>query len=129
MNLTLFFRLISMSVIQGGKNFTRQEGYSNQDIYEKTYFFCPCVYAKDGFFVSLQINPGNYCTSENGYREFGHTWESVEWGFPSESDSLLTVEDVGTISVEDLEILFERRGGIDWEKTISVESFNKITQR
>lgn len=117
MNLTLFFRLITMSVIQGGKSFTFKERFSNEEIYDKTYFFCPRVFAKDGFSVSLQIHTGSYCTSENGYRKLGHTWESVEWGFPS---------DVGSISVEDLEILLDNHGGIDWERTISVEGYNKL---
>lgn len=126
MNLTLFFRLITMSVIQGGKSFAFKERLCNEDIFDKTYFFCPRVFAKDGFSVSLQMHTGNYCTSENGYRKLGHTWESVEWGFPSEEDSMLIGEDVGSISVEDLEILLENHGGIDWERTISVEGYNKL---
>jgi hypothetical protein len=114
--------------------------------YDNTYFFCPKVYAKDGFHVSLQIHHANYCASENGHREFGHTMEEVEFGFPSEDDVLLheysemfgydedskvpftAVGTVGRIPVTVLEQLFEKRGGIDWDKTISVEQFGKFTK-
>ena len=113
--------------------------------YDNQFFFCPKVYAMDGFNVSLQIHNSNYCASENGYREFGHTMESVEFGFPSEDDQLLhkyaedwdynedegpftAVGRVGRIPVSVLEELFAKRGGIDWEKTISVDAFNKLTK-
>ena len=57
--------------------------YSDRPVnYDNVYFYCPRVFAKDGFNVSLQIQNGNYCSSENGYRKFGHTWEEVEFGFP-----------------------------------------------
>jgi hypothetical protein len=115
--------------------------------YNTQLFFCPVVYAKDGFKLSLQIHNGNYCSSENGYRELGHTWEEVEFGFPSEDDRLLhqysegydwheddpqvpfnSVGRVGRIPVSVLNELFEKRGGIDWEKTISIEAFWKMTK-
>jgi hypothetical protein len=101
--------------------------------YEKTYFYCPRVFAKDGWSISLQINNSNYCSSENGYRKFGHTMETVEFGYPSEADAMLIeyAEDptnltstVGRIPVSVLEEIFAKHGGIDWEQTISVESFN-----
>ena len=152
MNLTLFFRLIVMSIFQSSMNLCRTFRGERFN-YDNQYFFCPTVYAKDGFNISLQINNGNYCSSENGYREFGHTWEEVEFGFPSEDDAFLhqytegyncesydeegneipfdpnsftSVGKVGRISVSVLEELFEKRGGIDWEKTISVEQFNRF---
>jgi hypothetical protein len=152
MNLTLFFRLVVMSTFQSQvtynkKNYTEQMSYDNQ------LFFLPIVFAKDGFNISLQIHKGNYCSSENGYRELGHTFHEVEFGFPSEDDVLLhkysemyvgssydeddneiafdpstftSVGRVGRIPVTVLEELFEKRGGIDWEKTISIEQFNKF---
>lgn len=105
--------------------------------YDNQLFYCPTVYAIDGFNVSLQIHNSNYCSSENGYREFGHTMKSVEFGFPSHADELLAeyaeepdklTETVGMIPVTVLEELFTKHGGIDWEKTISVEMFNKLTK-
>lgn len=35
-----------------------------------------------------------------------------------------TTETVGSIRLEELEKLFEKRGDIDWEKTISIDQFN-----
>ena len=152
MNLTLFFRLAVVSIFQSQvtynkKNYTEPMSYDNQ------LFFFPRVFAKDGFNISLQIHKNNYCSSENGYRRLGHTFHEVEFGFPSEDDVLLhkysemyghsswdedgnettfdpstftSVGSVGRIPVTVLEELFEKRGGVDWEKTISIEQFNKF---
>jgi hypothetical protein len=122
--------IFQQSVAGSNKNYRGDMSYDNQ------FFLCPTVYAKDGFYVSLQIHNGNYCSSENGYRKLGHTWERVEFGFPSEDDVLLheysesfgfkkesAVGTVGSIPVSVLEELFAKRGGIDWEKTISVEEY------
>ncbi len=137
MNLTLFFRLISMSIGMGSKNFSTQDK-TTESFYRNTYFYCPRVVAKDGFSISLQINNGNYCKSENGYRELGHSWEEVEFGFPSEHDDLLVeysqnkkdvTNSVGMIPVSVLEVLFEKRGGVDWDKTISIEHYNKLLDK
>lgn len=142
MNLTLFFRLVVMSIFQQSVTGSNKNYRGDKMSYDNQFFLCPTVYAKDGFFVSLQIHNGNYCSSENGYRELGHTWERVEFGFPSEDDVLLheysegfgfkeeedntpfsAVGTVGGIPVYVLEELFAKRGGIDWEKTISVEKY------
>jgi len=135
MNLTLFFRLIMMSVYQKSVTVSKRTMLGEEMSYDNTYFYSPAVYAKDGFNVSLQVNKGNYCSSENGYRTLGHTMEDVEFGFPSENDLDFAdyAEDsdnitgtVGRIPVSVLETIFEKHGGIDWEKTISVESFNNF---
>jgi hypothetical protein len=135
MNLTLFFRLILMSIFQ--KRVTQMmKTFRGDDKYKEIYFFCPRVYAMDGFSVSLQIHSGNYCSSENGYRQFGHTMQEVEFGFPSEDEPMLReyAEDpdnitgtVGRIPVNVLEEMFAKHGGIDWQKTISVKEFESIT--
>jgi len=61
--------------------------------------------------------------------------QDVEFGFPSENDldfadyadySDNITGTVGSIPVSVLETIFEKHGGIDWEKTISVESFNNF---
>lgn len=125
MNLTLYFRLIISTVFQSMTGLD----------YNTRHFYCPSVWAKDGFNVSLQIGNGNYCTSENGYRKFGFTWEDVEFGFTSEQEPLLseysqdyndTTQSVGQVPVEIMEQVFEKHGGIDWDKTISIENINRI---
>lgn len=123
MNLTLYFRLISIALFQRGLN-----------KYDRTHFYCPPVHAKDGFSVSLQISYGNYCSSENGYRELGHTFDHVEFGFTSTHEPAMdeyaetegdTTTTVGRIPTAIMEQVFANHGGIDWEKTISIEAFNK----
>ena len=124
MNLTLFFRLICMVIFQ-----------RNAKDYSNTFFFCPSVYAKDGFNVSLQIHYGNYCISENGYRQLGHTWEDVEFGFTSIHEPLMspdaenpedTTQTVGKISISLMQEVFAKHGGIDWETTLSIKNYNKF---
>lgn len=145
-----------MSIFQKQVAYDKKDYFGDKMSYERQLFYCPVVHAKDGFSVSLQIHSSNYCSSENGYREFGHTMQEVEFGFPSEDDVLLhqhsemygsskydsdtdeeipfneeeftTVGTVGRIPVSVLEELFEKHGGIDWEKTISVDQFKKFTK-
>lgn len=153
MNLILFFRLIVMSIFQRQVVYNKESHRGDEMSYDNQLFYCPRVWAKDGFNVSLQIHNSNYCSSETGYRSLGHTMNTVEFGFPSEDDVLLhehcetygcgsydendkeitfdpstftAIGNVGTIPISVLEELFEKRGGIDWEKTISIEAFNKL---
>lgn len=155
MNLTLFFRLIMMSIFQSQVIHDKTNRHSEKMSYDNQLFYCPIVFAKDGFNISLQVHNSNYCTSEKGYKEFGHTMEEVEFGFPSEDDVLLhkysemydsssyndnneeitfdetnftSVGTVGRIPVSVLEELFVKHGGIDWEKTISTERFIAMTK-
>lgn len=125
MNLTLYFRLIISTTFQP---LTKLD-------YNYNPFFCPSVHAKDGFHVSLQIGNGNYCTSENGYRKFGFTWQDVEFGFTSIHEPMLeeyseekgdTTNTVGCVPMSVMESVFESHGGIDWDKTISVDNINRI---
>ena len=142
MTLKNYFTLITMSIFQRGK--------SN---YDETYFHCPKVICKDGFNVSLQINNGNYCSSENGYRELGVDWQEVEFGFPSENDKNMwkhsemygsptwgddykeipfneygfnVTDTVGRIPVEDMQKVLDNHGGIDWNATLSFDVANKF---
>ena len=126
MNLTLYFRLIVAVLFQKHTSLS----------YKDLLFYCPRVIAKDGFNVSLQIHDGNYCSSEKGWGKLGHTWDSVEFGFPSQPDEEFKkyAEDsddicnsFGNIPVNVLEEIFEKHGGIDWEKTISIEIFQTYT--
>ena len=137
MNLTLFFRLALMSIFQPSITSLKKGIMGTPMNYDTEFFYLPRVYAKDGWHISLQINRGNYCSSENGYRCFGHTMQAVEFGFPSAHEELLVkhAEDdgditktVGSVPVSVLESIFEKRGGIDWEKTLSIEAFNLSTK-
>lgn len=138
MNLTLYFRLILLSIFQKNIVYGRKYAFNDPINYSNTHFMCPQVVANDGWRVSLQIHNGNYCRSENGYREFGHTMTDVEFGFPSEHEELLIpyAEDpdnitntVGSVPVSVLEEIFKKRGGIDWEATISVETFENFVAK
>ena len=107
--------------------------------YDNQLFHCPRVYAIDGFNVSLQIHNSNYCQSNNGYRKLGDTILNVEFGFPSINEPLMfkysemysdditdldITNSVGSIPISVMEEVFTKHGGIDWDKTISVEAFN-----
>lgn len=96
----------------------------NETNYPFNYFHLPRIYCKDGFNISIQVNDGNYCGSENGYRKFGKEWKLVEWGFPSApidsqeydaecSDNAETVGSVGSVEIEKIDELMEAHGGID----------------
>ena len=105
----------------------------NSENYQFNYFHLPRIYCKDGFNISVQVNEGNYCGSENGYREFGTQWKTVKWGFPSQAidaelfhaeggwdDEVVdTTESVGSVEIEKIDELFESHGGIDILATIS----------
>ena len=152
MNLTLFFRLIVMSIFQSQQVF--KVGTASAK-YRNDWFYCPVVIGNDGWSISLQIQGTNYCASENGYRRLGHTFEEVEFGFPSvdekllhehtegfeydgwdkegneipfDSSSFTSVGKVGRISVAVLEEIFKQHGGINWEKTISISAFHKLVK-
>ena len=138
MNLTLFFRLILMSIFQHPTKLCKNS-INRPFNYDNQLFYCPIVFAKDGWNVSLQIHNGNYCSSENGYRLFGSTMEEVEFGYPSDNEPLMfkyselyegedldITGSVGRIPISIMEEVFEKHGGIDWERTISIKQFNKM---
>ena len=94
--------------------------------YSKYFFIIPKIYCNDGFKVSIQVHNGAYCSSENGYREFGLDWREVEWGYPSEplTDEKYNPEDEagtsvgGYVPIEIMEELIEQHGGIDLKTTL-----------
>lgn len=140
MNLTLFFRLILMSIFQKTVTYNKMAIFRAEPMsYDNQLFYCPRVYAIDGFNVSMQIHNGNYCQSNNGYRKLGDTMLNVEFGFPSMNEPLMfkysemysdditdldITNSVGSIPISVMEEVFTKHGGIDWDKTISVEEFN-----
>lgn len=95
--------------------------------YQHNYFHLPRIFCKDGFNISIQVNCGNYCGSENGWRKFGKEWKGVEWGYPSgeidsvkyNSESEDTIGSVGCIETELIDELLESHGGIDIVATLS----------
>lgn len=98
--------------------------------YSFNFFHLPRIYCKDGFNISIQVNEGNYCGSENGYRKFGKEWKLVEWGFPSQPISHKefdaecntdeeTINSVGSVEIEKIDELLESHGGIDILATLS----------
>lgn len=144
MNLTQYFRVVTQIIFANGVRGISSRSIAGLISYDDTYFYLPLMYANDGFYVSLQIHNGNYCETENGYRKFGETYISVEFGFPSENEELMKPyaegynyggydEDgndkvfileefdirgtVGNIPVSVMEDVFKKHGGIDWEKS------------
>ena len=101
--------------------------------YDNVAFYIPRIHCKDGFTISIQVNNGNYCASDNGYRTYGDTWMRAEWGYPSEpidgrkygceeygwedyTDDV-TTNSVGCADVKDLQELLNEHGGIDVVQT------------
>ena len=156
MKLEHYFRLILMSIFQGSVTYDKK-GYSGEKMsYSNQMFYCPKIHCKDGFNVSLQIHNGNYCESENGYREMGVDWKEVEFGFPSindknmwkyselwgysnwdENGDEITFEHndfdvtgtVGRIPLEVMQRICDNHGGIDWDITLSKETALKFIKR
>lgn len=103
--------------------------YANYD----EYFKIPKIQCKDGFSISIQISNGNYCSSENGYRQFGLNWETVEWGYPSQHHDLLqkssqdsnVTQSIGCIDIDEIEEILYEHGGINFVKTFSEESLQR----
>jgi hypothetical protein len=136
MNLTLFFRLIVTILFQPAiRSCMDKNGPAFN--YDNAFFFCPRIIARDNFNVSLQIHKGNYCSSENGYRSMGFTFNEVEFGFTSVHEPLMdvyaetpgdTTKTVGNIPLSIMEKVFEKHGGIDWEKTLSVDVCKNFTK-
>jgi hypothetical protein len=136
MNLKLYFRAITTHMFQprflsGAKNL-----FGEPMRYEGSHFSMMRIFAKDGFSVSLQLNPFNYCSSEKGYREFGFDWEDVEFGCSSSHDKDLdlyaecsgdTTQNVGRVPVDAMQKIFDNNhGGIDWERTLSMQNCMKF---
>jgi hypothetical protein len=126
MNLVLFLRAWVIASIGLYKDYTKE--------YQDKLFYLPRIVCTDGWSISLQIHNGNYCSSENGYRQFGFDWKKVEWGFPSAEDELLveSAEDgdnitqtVGSIEIQLISDIIDSHGGIDWEATLAPDKLIK----
>ena len=132
MTLSLFLRAITTHMFQSmvtglSRSILKPERSMS---YENVYFHLARIYCKDGFNLSVQINHGNYCESEVGYRKFGFDWISVEFGYSNINDSRLALyaegpdssQNAGRIETEILEDILNSHGGIDWEETLSIDA-------
>ena len=107
---------------------TKSQCTQMSNIYDTEYFLIPRIYCNDGFNISVQVNNGNYCGSENGIRKFGLDWKLVEWGFPSSEidgekynaeDVSDTTGSVGAYAeVSLIDELCESHGGVDLLTTL-----------
>lgn len=126
MTLQQYFRLIIISIFQ-----KKTENYDNKR------FYCPRIYCKNGFNISLQINAFNYCSTENGYRKLGLDYKTVEWGFPNKNEKKLwksselwdesakdfdVTNSVGSIEIEKIQEIIDDNGGIDWDQTLDINN-------
>ena len=134
MTLREFVNTMAFGILMGiHPDKRRRTEHSMTETYKKNYFFLPKVYCKDGFNISVQVNNGNYCGSEGGYRTFGIDWMLVEWGFPSEQidaekynaegyayeANIDTTKSVGGfVDITLMEELIQEHGGIDLQTTL-----------
>jgi hypothetical protein len=114
-------------MLKGCLGYNKCTQMSMQEVYDTQHFLLPRVFCNDGFNISIQVNHGNYCASENGIRSFGLDWKLVEWGFPSEeidaekfnAEDTTTTGSVGAyVEIELMEELINKHGGIDLMKTL-----------
>ena len=148
MNLEQYFRLIVTVVFQTNitRNMINNQDYmlSEQMTYDNTFFKCPPIHCMDGFSISAQIANIHYCSSENGYRKLGLVWETVEFGEVSQDEPKLhkycevidgfseipkkfsCTGHVGRVPLKVLQEVCDEHGGINWDKTLSVEKCKKF---
>lgn len=124
MKLSEFINTYAFAMVDAAKEYGSE---SFKNVYENKVFFIPRIYCKDGFNISIQVNNGNYCASENGARKFGLKYTLVEWGFPSEiidadkydAEEPNTTRTVGGyVNIRLLEHLCREHGGFDLYRTL-----------
>ena len=124
-----FINTITFGIIYSrvDTTFSRPTIATLSEVYDKLPFFLPRLYCKDGFNISVQVNFGNYCASENGTRTFGLNWCMVEWGFPSQeidpekysAENNDTINSVGGyVNAELIDQLCEEHKGFDLTSTL-----------
>lgn len=128
MTLTEYINTMAFGIIYGlGGNAIECTQMSMEKAYNTKPFHLPRVYCNDGFSISIQMDNGHYCGSENGIRKFGIDWKLVEWGYPSQPidgekymcEDAETINGVGGyVPVELMEELIEEHGGIDIQTTL-----------
>ena len=143
MSLRLVLRLITTTMFQSStaliymtNGVDRLKRFkTSSEAYEGIHFYTPRITCMDGFNISIQIGNANYCSSENGYRKLGLHWKTAEWGMTSEYEPLLnndaegpnnTTSTCGRSTIELLEQVIDKHGGINWQATLSSEIMNSL---
>lgn len=125
MKLSEFINTYAFAMVDAAKK--EYDSKSFADVYGDLFFFIPRIYCKDGFNISIQVNYGNYCASENGKSKFGYKYTLVEWGYPSEmidadkydAEEPNTTHTVGGyVNIRLLEQLCREHGGFDLYRTL-----------
>ena len=135
MTLQEFVNTMAFGMLRANINECKCTKMGMENAYKSTYFLLPRIHCKDGFTISIQVNNGNYCASENGVRTFGTDWKLVEWGFPSEQidaekyhaeenfyeeEEIDTTQTVGGyVEIELMDTLLQEHGGIDLQATLT----------
>ena len=134
MTLQEFVNTMAFGMLMANNNECKRTKMGMENAYMSTHFLLPRIHCKDGFNISIQVNKGNYCASENGVRTFGTNWELVEWGFPSEQidgekynaeeifyeEKIDTTQSVGGyVEIELMDALLQEHGGIDLQATLT----------
>ena len=134
MTLQEFVNTMAFGMLIGNLNGCKRTQMSMEETYKSTFFVLPRIHCKDGFSISIQVNNGNYCASENGVHTFGTDWKLVEWGFPSEQidaekyhaeenfyeEEIDTTQTVGGyVEIELMDTLLQEHGGIDLQATLT----------
>jgi len=121
MTLELYLRLVITVIFQS--ELTSFNANLNKPLdYKTTFFFVPSLVCMDGNTFSVQINKNNACKSENGFREFGITWETAEC-MPNQEEPLFEGygEEDFQVTIKKLQEVLDSHGGIDWKETLSKE--------
>ena len=134
MTLQEFVNTMAFGMLMANNNECKCTKMGMENAYTSTHFLLPRIHCKDGFNISIQVNKGNYCASENGVRTFGTDWKLVEWGFPSEQidaekyhaeenfyeEEIDTTQTVGGyVEIELMDTLLQEHGGIDLQATLT----------
>ena len=134
MTLQEFVNTMAFGMLMANNNECKRTKMGMENAYMSTHFLLPRIHCKDGFNISIQVNKGNYCASENGVRTFGTDWKLVEWGFPSEQidgekynaeeifyeEKIDTAQSVGGyVEIELMDALLQEHGGIDLQATLT----------
>lgn len=92
---------------------------------EKIYFNRPRIYCKDGFNMSVQGSEGHYCSPRSNQDYY----YSMEIGFPSSEEECIlefaeepskpTDTVYGWVPTDLIQILINKHGGIDLQKTFN----------
>lgn len=105
---------------------------SSNDYYKNRLFDIPTIYCEDGFHLDISVyyDETYPLGTENGVNEFGLSFDQVRFFNQSAPDEILDqYHSNGVIhccNIHILQIVLNNHGGIDWEKTSSVENLKPL---